>query len=168
MTESDFHVLGAWKDGALRKSDLERSGFDPGDVRFNGKWSPEAASTAYETWMRAAKELSGRMTSGYPSDVAAFLTDWSKREAKSGTKAKRFGLSRATTLLHFVSGGRYPIFDSRVRRAVKKLTRVTQVNSVDWYVNEFCQISRELAELCETVSDCRKLDKALFAYGGRD
>ena len=44
---------------------------------------------------------------------------------KKGPVKKRFGVPRATTLLHFVSGGRFPIIDSRVRRAIVKLLATT-------------------------------------------
>ena len=57
--------------------------------------------------------------------VAAFLEDWANRAYtatdRRGPRKKHFGLPRATTLLHFISGGRYPIFDSRVRTAIARL-----------------------------------------------
>lgn len=168
MVESDFHILGAWKDGALKKSGLEGGGFDPRNVHFNGKWSTKAEGTAYDTWLRAARDIPGQMVDRYPTDVAVFLTDWSERVGKCGTKTKRFGLSRATTLLHCITGGNYPIFDSRVRRAINKLTGVTPTNSVAWYLDEFCPIFSELAERCEAKHHLRRVDMALFAYGGKD
>ncbi|HEV2177061.1 MAG TPA: hypothetical protein VGW33_07640 [Terriglobia bacterium] len=168
MTERDFQTLGAWKDGALKKSAYAKaSEFDPNNVSFNGKWSPKAASVAYLTWGKAGKELSGQMTSDFPTNVGDFLRDWSERRDKCGTSDKRFGLARASTLLHFVSGGRYPIFDARVRRALKKLIGVTPDNNVDWYLNEFLGLFAALTKKCAADSDCRKVDKALFAYGGR-
>jgi hypothetical protein len=46
--------------------------------------------------------------------VAEFLVYWSEKRFWAATRMgrrleKRFGLSRATTLLHFVSGGRYQV-----------------------------------------------------------
>ncbi|HMD86281.1 MAG TPA: hypothetical protein VKO18_16440 [Terriglobia bacterium] len=164
-----MEILGAWKDGALKKSDLSKaSQFDPSQASFNGKWSRGAASVAFEVWEIAASELGGRMTDDFNSDAGEFLKKWSERQGKSGTRTKRFGLSRATTLLHFLSGGRYPIFDSRVRRAIKKLTGVTQKETVEWYLGEFCSVFDELTKNCAAESDRRKVDKALFAYGGKD
>jgi len=65
--------------------------------------------------MKAAQELP-KCPDG--SDVADFLDNWSGRTytdvfEKKGPVEKHFGLARATTLLHFVSGGRFPICDSR-------------------------------------------------------
>jgi len=166
MSSHDLQILGAWKDGALQES--KENEFDPNNVSFNRKWSPGAASVAYQTWKEAARELGEKMTGNFPADAAEFLKHWSERQGLCGTRTKCFGLSRATTLLHFVSGGRYPIFDSRVRRAVKKLTGVSTINGVEWYMKEFCTLFRELERQCESTSDPRPVDKALFAYGGKD
>jgi hypothetical protein len=106
------------------------------------------------------------------SGVAVFLEDWSSREYtdvfKNGSRKKRFGLSRATTLLHFVSGGRYPIFDSRVRTAVARLLCQPKLpDTVRSNLDSYIPLFKELADHCET-SDFRMLDKALFSYGALD
>src|SRR5579862_4325454 len=106
FSTEDFRRIGKWKDGATT----------------DGQWKANIASVAYLIWEQAAKELP---KCPEKSEVEAFLKDWSHRAYedtfKNGSRRKHFGLSRATTLLHFVSGGRYPIFDSRVRTAIVRL-----------------------------------------------
>src|ERR1017187_2888079 len=84
----DFRRVGKWKDGATTA----------------GRWRPNVASVAFPIWERAAEESP---TCPEESGVAAFLEDWSTREYtdtyKNGPQKKHFGLSRATSLLHFVS-----------------------------------------------------------------
>ena len=102
--------------------------------------------------------------------VAEFLTEWSERKAKYKCRdgrvlEKKFGLSRTTTLLHFLSGARYPIFDSRVETAVKGLTgrRVDRTS-----LSDYEQVVRPLvAEIVWQghTEDLRQVDRALFAYG---
>ena len=75
---------------------------------------------------------------------------------------KRFGLSRATTLLYFLSGGRFPIFDSRVRRAIRLLHGTGIPNTVQAYVTSYVPLFMSIAAACRTT-DLRGLDRALFA-----
>jgi hypothetical protein len=153
FSRDDFIRIGKWKDGATAE----------------GKWRTNVASVAYPIWIQAAQELPRCPIKR--EDIEAFLTEWSNRKytdvfPKSGRSIqKRFGLSRATTLMHFLSGGRFPIFDRRVRTAVIRLYGCRVQNTVHWYLDSFCPLFQELAVLCETPNDLRKLDKALFAYG---
>ena len=151
LSAADFVQIGKWKDGA----------------KTEGKWKANVASVAYPIWMLAASELP-KCPRG--SDVADFLDDWSERkytnEHADGAVEKRFGLSRATTLLHFISGGDFPIFDSRVRRAMTRLLNSPVPNTVPWYLDSYCPLFSEVAALCGT-EDLRMVDKALFSYGGR-
>ncbi len=79
-----------------------------------------------------------------------------------------FGLSRATTLLHFLSGGIYPIFDSRVRTAIARLLQQLALpDEVSAYMEQMLPIFNDLAESCK-AEDRRMLDKARFAYGALD
>ena len=147
---TDYERIGKWKDNAESES----------------RWKQNVASVAYEIWMQAAAKLPRFPANG---DVAAFLTEWSEKvyqdEYANGTKrVKRFGLSRASTLLHFVSGGRYPIFDSRVVAALSRLLNSPVDYSIRWYVNSYCHVFQEIADLCGT-KDLRAVDKALFTYG---
>jgi len=151
LSGADFERIGRWKDGAWGE----------------GQWKTNVAMVAYEVWMQAAKE-----TPVCPDEnrVALFLGDWSERsyrnQYKSGVvQRKRFGLSRATTLLHFISGGRYPIFDSRVRKAVFRLLNSPVKNDILWYLDSYCQIFSSIAAACGT-NDSREIDNALFCYGG--
>src|SRR6266446_8892919 len=95
LSAADFALIGKWKDAA----------------KTEGKWKANVASVAYVIWMQAASELPGCPEE---TDVAEFLDDWSSRkytdEYRNGQVEKHFGLSRTTTLLHFISGGRFPIF----------------------------------------------------------
>ena len=149
---ADFEQIGQWKDDA--KSD-------------GNKWKANVASVAYRIWMLTASELPKCPDDGR---VAEFLDAWSDRKYtdkyKEGPVEKRFGLSRTTTLLHFISGGRFPIFDSRVRRAMTRLLNSPVPNTVRWYLDSYCPNFSEVAALCGT-EDLRMVDKALFSYGER-
>jgi hypothetical protein len=150
LSSTDYERIGRWKDNAKSAS----------------RWKPNVASVAYEIWMMAATKLPR-----CPADdgVVAFLTEWSERvyqdEYTNGAKRmKRFGLSRASTLLHFISGGRFPIFDSRVVKAVSRLLNSPVDYSVRGYINSYCHVFQQIADLCGT-RDLRAVDKALFSYG---
>jgi hypothetical protein len=150
FSAEDFRRIGKWKDG----------------VTTEGPWKPNVASVAYLIWEQAAKELP---KCPEESAVVDFLGDWSNRaytdKFKNGPRKKRFGLSRATTLLHFVSGGLYPIFDSRVKTAIARLLdRPKLPDTVSSYLDSYLPLFKELADRCET-DDFRMLDKALFSYG---
>jgi hypothetical protein len=151
LSAADFERIGRWKDGA----------------ESDGKWKPDVASVAYQIWMQVASELPRCPDE---SRVADFLQDWSERKYAdkyaSRTVQKRFGLSRATTLLYFISGKRFPIFDSRVRRAMTRLLNSPVRNNVRWYVDSHCPLFSEIAALCG-AEDMRTLDKALFSFGDR-
>jgi hypothetical protein len=150
FSADDFIRIGKWKDGAATA----------------GRWKPNVASVAYLIWERVAEELPRCPEEGA---VATFLDGWSTREYtdifKNGSRKKHFGLSRATTLLHFVSGARYPIFDSRVRTAITRLLGPPELkDTVGSYLDSYVPLFRELSERCATL-DPRMLDKALFSYG---
>jgi hypothetical protein len=153
FSADDFVRIGKWKDGATT----------------DARWRPNVASVAYMVWNEAAEELPPCPDE---SEIAQFLTKWSDSEYidqfKSGPRKKHFGLSRATTLLHFLSGGKYPIFDSRVKTAVARLFCEPELpGTVEAYVERLLPAIEELAVRCET-KDRRKVDKALFAFGSLD
>jgi hypothetical protein len=151
LTRTDFERIGQWKDGA----------------QAAGKWKPNVAMVAYTIWMQAASE---KPECPGEDRVEEFLEDWSKRNYKnqyrSSVQQKHFGLSRATTLLHFISGGRFPIFDSRVRRAVSRLVDSPAKYSIRWYLDSYCPMFSQITKRCGT-KDVRAVDKALFSYGDR-
>lgn len=151
FSAQDFEQIGKWKDAA----------------KTDAKWKPNVASVAYPIWKQAASQLPKCPDDGA---VAGFLDDWSSRkyndEYTKGPRQKKFGLSRATALLHFISGGKYPIFDSRVRKAMSRLLNSPVPNTVHWYLNSYRQLFLEVAEACST-EDLRMVDMALFSYGGR-
>lgn len=152
LKAEDFELIGRWKDAA----------------RSAAKWRANVASVAFLIWMKAATELPK-----CPDEAAVvgFLTDWSARsyQDRFGPKVieKVFGLSRATTLLYFASAGRFPIFDSRARRAVSRLRGKSIPKSVEGYITSYRPAFLEVATLCGT-SDFRLVDRALFSYGGKD
>jgi hypothetical protein len=127
LLADDFKRIGKWKDGA----------------RTEGKWKPNVASVAYPIWIQAASEVP---KCPQKRAIVDFLHDWSNREYTdnfaTGSVEKRFGLSRATTLLQFISGGRFPIFDSRVRQATRRLLTLSSPvpNTITWSLHP----SREL------------------------
>jgi hypothetical protein len=143
--------IGRWKDAAEADS----------------KWKLDVASVAYQIWMNAASEPPRCPNE---SQVSDFLQDWSERKYvnnyESGAREMRFGLSRATTLLYFISGGRFPIFDSRVRKAMTRLLSSAIPNKVRYYVDSYCPLFLEITALC-AAGNGRMVDKALFSYGGR-
>lgn len=153
FSSEDFERIGKWKD----------------DVTTEAQWKPNVASVAYQIWIQAAQELPQCPEDG---DVEAFLDNWSGRtytdEFLNKSVEKHFGLSRATALLHFVSGGRYPIFDSRVKKAIARLLNRPELpTTVKSYLDPFLRLFKELADCCgcATADDLRTLDKALFSYG---
>lgn len=151
FTAADFERIGKWKDAA----------------QTDAKWKANVASVAYAIWKQAASELPKCPAE---SALTMFLNDWAGKKYtdtyKSGPVEKKFGLSRATTLLHFISGARFPIFDSRVRRAITRLRSFHVPNTVRWYLDSYCPLFSELAALCGT-EDLRRVDMALFSYGAR-
>lgn len=155
FTAADFESIGQWKDGAL-----------PVDGAPSGRWKPNVASVAFEIWLQVARECPK-----CPPDnrVDEFLQGWGERRYKdnypNGTiRDKKFGLSRATTLLHFVSGGRFPIFDSRVELAVKALTAAPVEYSTHGYNKTIRPLVVKIIEQCPPAN-VRHVDRALFAYG---
>src|SRR5215469_781487 len=101
---------------------------------------------------------------------SAFLNDWASRkytDAYNGREVlKTFGLSRSTTLLHFISVGHHPIFDSCVRKAMNKPLGWRVPNTIPWYVDVFRPLFSEIAVLCGT-DNLRRVNMALFSYGAR-
>jgi hypothetical protein len=90
----------------------------------------------------------------YPPEdgITAFLKNWSEKTFAAGIRSGRalqyrFGLPRSTTLLHFISGGEYPIYDSRVATAMTRLGSPIADN-VDAYLNSFCPLFSDLASVC--------------------
>jgi hypothetical protein len=83
-------------------------------------------------------------------------------------KGKRFGLSYATALLHFISVGRFPIYDDGVWYGLKRLGLQLPSNmTVDAYLKKLCPMFFSLAAQCglQSIDDLRRLDNALRCYG---
>ncbi len=156
LSAADFEKIGQWKEGVLK-----------GDGSPNGRWKRDVHSVAYDNWMEIARAMPA-----CPSEerVGEFLTEWSERKAKykcrdGRVQEKKFGLSRTTTLLHFLSGARYPIFDSRVETAAKGLTgRKVDRTSLGDYQQVIRPLVANICRQCQT-EDLRQVDRALFAYG---
>jgi hypothetical protein len=152
LSSDDFIVMGRWKD----------------DAWTEGRWHPNVAMVAFPAWISASVELPGLRLN--KASLKDFLTTWSDRlypdtSSRSPDKMKRFGLSRATTVAHFMSAGEFPICDGRVRTAINRLCSIRTPDDVSWYLNSYIPIFSELRSICRT--SVRTLDKALFAYGGK-
>jgi hypothetical protein len=151
LTAADFHYLGRWKDNALESAN---------------KWQPNVASVAFVIWMQAANELAGTRIDHIV--VPSFLTEWSSKayvdRFSTGIVIERFGLPRATTILHVLSGGEYPIFDSRVQRAFRRLTGEKAHAQVEWYLGSYVPFFSHLVSVCSTKY-MKAVDNALFVYG---
>ena len=149
----DFRRIGKWKDS----------------VTTMDRWKQDVASVAYLIWEHSAATLP---TCPDDAGTAAFLDQWANLTYtdtfKAGPRKKRFGLSRATTLLHFLSGGLYPIFDSRVKTGLARLCGGRELeDDVSTYLTSCVPLVRQLARQCGT-DDIRLIDKALFSYGAMD
>ena len=149
-------------------ADFERIGRRKDAASSAAKWKANVASVAYVVWMEAASERPKCPTDDMIGD---FLLDWSSRAYEdkfcTRTVTKRFGLSRATTLLYFLSNGRFPIFDSRVRRAIARLTSRPVSNTVQGYADSYLPLFAQIAASCD-AQDLRTVDQALFSYGGKE
>jgi len=113
----DFEQIGRWKVGCLLKKD----GVE------HGMWKPQT-SAAYNVWMQAKQNPPQRPESDVIDETfaARFLEEWSEQKfdmpVKGGeVKGKRFGLSYATALLHFISVRRFPIYDDGVWYGLERL-----------------------------------------------
>jgi hypothetical protein len=152
LSSEDLILLGRWKDAAWSEK----------------KWRPNVAMVAFPAWMDVSKELLGfRIDQTSPEE---FLNKWSERSypdtsSRSPDGKKHFGLPRATTLLHFISAGKFPIYDSRVRTAVRRLCNARALDDVESYLNFYIPIFGQLVNVCG--ASLRSVDKALHAYGGR-
>lgn len=155
LSGEDFEQIGRWKEQCWEPN--------------LGRWK-SGTPTAYDVWMQAKAESP---TCPQKEDIVAFLKDWSERRFLAGQKGEgqpltqAFGLSRATTLLHFISGGLYPILDSTVVAALTRLGSPVE-ETICGYSNSFCVLFSELASICglSGTEGLRKLDNALMMYGG--
>jgi hypothetical protein len=166
LSGNDFEQIGRWKVGCLLKK----------DGKEHGMWKPKT-SAAYDVWMQARRNPPERPTNDGTDKVFArqFLITWSEKtfemKVKGGKeKGKRFGLSFATALLHFISVGRFPIYDDLVREALRRLGSQLPSNmTVDAYLEKFCPLFSSIAPECglsQGIDDLRKLDNALRCFGG--
>jgi hypothetical protein len=148
LSGDDFELMGKWKERCLKPAN-------------HGSWKT-GTPRAYDVWMQAKAELP---KCPEEDGVANFLRDWSDRTFAAGKeKPYRFGLSRSTTLLHFISSGRYPILDSNVDSA---MTRLGSPLDICGYLHCFCPLFSKIASACGVsgTEGLRKLDNALFMYG---
>src|SRR5205823_2829521 len=138
-----------------------------------GRWT-SGTPAAYDVWMQVKEEL---RTRPHEDTLESFLTHWSDKSFVVGKKEdaqprkRRFGLSRATTLLHFITGGDYPIMDAIVVKALARLgSPVSNTEEASGYLNSFCPLFSELAHMCGVAGTAglRRLDNALLMYGSAD
>lgn len=179
LSDADFDVLGAWKDGAINSTPGRGLKFGSCWCSFNGKWGPTAASCAYTVW---------RNLPGNRAMLAQFLRSEQFREflayvaglryakaSRGGAVNATFGLSRATYVLHVFSRASFPIYDGNTQRGLHFLTqgrylgqRISKLKThdPDWYLSTFCTIIRDLERECDAkgLDAQRAIDKALFCY----
>ncbi len=165
LSGEDFELVGRWKEGCLSKKKMEG--------KENKRWKPESP-VAYDVWMQAKRDQP-KCPTDTDDAIAEFLNDWSERKFRKLVKGgqlqeTRFGLPRASTLLHFISVGRFPIFDQFVRIAMGRLgSKVPQNLTAHQYLEKFCRTFAAIAANCSlsSIGDLRKLDNALRCYGGK-
>jgi hypothetical protein len=155
LSGEDFERIGQWKEQCW-----------PPKL---GRWKT-GTPAAYDVWMQANAALP---ICPDKDGVAAFLKGWSERRFLASHKQRKdgkpftqaFGISRATTLLHFISGGLYPILDSTVQASLARLGSPVE-NTIGEYINVFCPLFSELASVCGLfgTEGLRKLDNALTTY----
>lgn len=169
LSGEDFEQIGRWKEGCIPKIGTE-----------HGRWKP-LTSAAFDVWMQAKESPpevpeSDKITEDF---AHKFLSDWQERKFFKPVKGgkiqdTRFGLSRATTLLHFISGGRFPIYDSFVWYALRRMGTPLpwqMTVNVDAYLKTFYPLFYSIASRCGLSSspeDLRRLDNALRCYGRRE
>jgi hypothetical protein len=177
LSDADFDVLGAWKDGGLKIS-TPNGGRRFGNcwVSFTGRWSATAASCAYTVWRNLPIDrsvLERYLSQGEHREFLVDLAERSYLKASKGRPAKAaFGLSRATYVLHVFSQAEFPIYDKNTHRGVYSLTEGrygsetiwrTKTDDPVWYLGTFCRIVRDLEVAC--MASRRAVDQALFCYG---
>ena len=177
LSDSDFDVLGAWKDGAIRSTPGRGLRFGSCWCSFNGKWSPAAASCAYTVWRNLPGSRATLAQYLRSEQFYEFLGYVSGQQApRAGVVGASFGLSRATYVLHVFSRATFPIYDGNTQRGLHFLTQGrhlgrriprSKTHDPDWYLNIFCKIIRDLERECNAkdLEAQRAIDKALFCYG---
>jgi len=159
LSDADFEVLGAWKDGALKISPLHR-GLKFGNcwVSFTGIWSAKAASCAYTVWQKleSRSALAQYLSQEKYRDFLVYLAQQQYTKAsKTGAVSADFGLARATYVLHMFSRAKFPIYDKNTHAGIYLLTqgrygsgtiRKTKTGDADWYLKTFCVVIRDLQE----------------------
>lgn len=173
LSDADFDVLGAWKDGAVRHGAKVK--FGNCSVSFTGSWKPNAVA-AYTVWRNLPQIRSALRQYLDREEYCSFLNHLSKERFKKVGRNHalvdaQFGLSRATYVLHVFSGAKFPIYDRNTHAGIHFLTqgryRKTKTTDPEWYLGTFCTVVHDLQEACAArdLPSQRKLDKALFCYG---
>jgi len=166
LSGEDFEQIGRWKEGCIPRIGTE-----------HGRWK-RLTSAAFDVWMQAKESPPQVPADKFSKDSARkFLLDWQERKFRKPVKGgrvqdTRFGLSRATALLHFMSAGRFPIYDSFEWYAFRRMgTPLPWEVTVDVYLEKFCPLLCSVASRCcltHSIEELRKLDNALRCYGRRE
>jgi hypothetical protein len=178
LSDEEYNILGAWKDGALRHGTEVK--FGNCSVSFTGSWRSDAVA-AYTVWRNLPESRAVLKQYLGQKEYSAFLNhlahlSYQKAGLYRNSQESTFGLSRATYILHVFSGGNFPIYDKNTHAGIYFLTQgrhgadkivKTKRKDPDWYLGTFCPIIHELQEACVAVGRTpqRTVDKALFCYG---
>lgn len=177
LPDGDFDVLGAWKDGVIRRGGQRN--FGKCLVYFTRGWK-ENAVCARTVWLSLASKRRGLEEFLDRRDYRSFLNQVADEQylkaGRGGLSSARFGLSRATYILHVFSKARFPIYDRNTHRGISRLThgyyngweiRKMKSDDADWYLERFCAIIGDLQQQCGALESAsfRQVDKALFQYG---
>jgi len=177
LSDADFEVLGAWKDGAIRLGGQRQ--FGQCHVHFTDNWKPNAvcACTVWRSLPQRRSQLEEFMSrEDYRSFLNQVASEHFVKACKGGRKSVLFGLPRATYILHVLSKAWFPIYDSNTHSGICLLTHghyhgwgIPKTKSRDpaWYLGRFCAIIGDLQQQCGAHEGAffRQVDKALFQYG---
>lgn len=151
-------------------------------VHFTRGWKEDAVC-ARSVWLslpRKRPELEEFLKRrNYRSFLSQVADKRYVKACKGGLKYARFGLSRATYILHVFSKAQFPIYDSNTHLGICLLThgyyndweiQRTKSDDPGWYLERFCAIIGDLQQQCAANGSAflRDVDKALFQYGKQD
>lgn len=159
-----FELMGAWKTGCLRLSELENEYTDKNgfSYKFTERWK-KSAPVGYEVWNDISQKqnyIKENIPKHFDKEMPQIVYDLESR--------KGFGFIWTVFVLHCFYPKIYPLYDQHVYRAYNKIIfnddRIIKQAPNSWsvylnYKNFFARL------LIETEIPFWELDRALWVYG---